>query len=256
MAESQEFAVRTSIGWSDQDHIYVRGKDLVDEVMGRMSFSQTIFLLIAGREPEPAEVRLLDACLVSLADHGLTLSAMIARANATTAPEAIQGAVAAGLLGIGSVITGSMEGCGRVLDELARETAAGREPREAVAALVAARRAEGGRLPGLGHRVHRGGDPRADRLLALARETGLAGRHVELLELLAAEWERQSGRRLPINVTGAIAAVLMEMGLEWWILRGFALISRCAGLVAHIREERGAPVVPEVRRLLDGAQHG
>jgi citrate synthase len=248
--------VRTSISKVRSDGISIRDRDLVDELIGKASFTRMSFLLIAGREPEEREEAMLDACLVALADHGLTLSAVVARATDTTAPDAIQGAVAAGLLGVGSTVVGSMEGCGRALQEIAERRGDDGELDRVVADYVERTRAAGVRIGGLGHAFHKGGDPRADRLLELARELGVAGTHTELLGHLAAEVGRQTGRDLPINVTGAIAAVLMDMGFEWWILRGFALMARCAGLVAHVREEHEAPIVPDLRRQLREASQG
>jgi citrate synthase len=245
--------MQSSISKVRSDGVSIRDRDLVDELMGRVSFTRMTFLLIAGREPSDDEEAMLDACLIALADHGLTLSAMVARASHTTAPEALQGAVAAGLLGVGSTVAGSMEGCGEALHEIAEEQEAGMDRDGAVAAYVERARAQGRRVSGLGHAFHKGGDPRADRLLEVARERDVAGAHVELLERLAAEVNRHAGRPVPVNVTGAVAAVLMDMGFEWWILRGVALIARCAGLVAHVREERLSPIVPELRRQLQDA---
>lgn len=242
--------MRTSIAEVREDGIAVRGRDLARDLMGRVSFTNLTFLLIAGREPTEAEETVLDACLVALADHGLTLSAVVARATSATAPEALQGAVAAGLLGVGDAILGTMEGCGEALHELAAAGAAGTDPGEAAAVQVARARSAGRRIPGFGHTMHRGGDPRADRLLELAREQRVAGEHVRLLVLLAEQLSRQSGRTVPLNVTGAAAGVLMDMGFGWPVLRGFALIARCAGLVAHVWEEQSAPVVPGLRQFL------
>lgn len=248
--------MRSSIAVVRGDEISIRGKDLVADLMGRVSFTHLVFLLVAGRAPEPREEAMLDACLVALADHGLTLSATVARATSTTAPESLQGAVAAGLLGVGDRVAGSMEACGEALHAIAAECASGRDRGEAVADHVARTLRRGARIGGFGHAQHTGGDPRADRLLALAREQGVAGEHVALLDVLAAQIERQTGRALPVNVTGAIAAVLMDVGFDWSILRGFALVSRCAGLVAHIHEERAEPLVPALRRLLLDASRG
>lgn len=248
--------MRSSIAAVRGDEISIRGRDLVAELMGHVSFTHLVFLLVAGRAPERREEAMLDACLVALAEHGLTLSATVARATSTTAPESLQGAVAAGLLGVGDRVAGSMEGCGRTLHALAAECASGRDRGEAVADHVARTLARRARIAGFGHTQHAGGDPRANRLLALAREERVAAEHVELLDALAAEIGRQTGRALPVNVTGAIAAVLMDVGFEWSILRGFALVSRCAGLVAHIHEERSEPLVPALRRLLLDASTG
>lgn len=242
--------MRTAIGRAEADKVYLRGRSLTDELVGHASFTQVIFLAIAGRFPTEAETRLLDAVLVSLADHGLNVSTVAARVTYSIAPEALQAAVAAGLLSAGSLVLGSMENCGQLLSELARRVEQGEEAVAAARALVESYLASDRRIPGLGHSVHRGGDPRADRLLALAEQSGFNKRYVPLLRHLHAEAERATGKPLPINVTGAIAAVLLEMGFEWQILRGFALISRVGGLVAHLQEERHAPITSAYRKLL------
>ena len=247
-----EYAPRltSTIAAVDADTIYVRGENLVD-LIGRLSFTEMIFLLIRGRVPQEPEVRILDACLVALVEHGLTPSALVARMTYSAAPDALQGAVAAGLLGVGSTVAGSMVQCGAILSRLNADGGAGSGQGRTVAEFVAASRRDGDPIPGLGHRLHRAGDPRVEPLLALAEEAHVAGRHIETLRLLAAEVERQSGRHIPINVTGAIAAVLMDIGFEFPILRGFALISRSAGLVAHIDEERKSPLTPNLKRIIE-----
>ena len=243
---------RTRISSVSVDSISLRGRDLATEIMGSRSFTELIFLLVLDREGRPEEVRLLDACLSSMADHGLTLSAMTARATHWAAPEAVQGAVAAGLAGVGSAVAGSMEDCGRVLWDIGVAVDDGIAAPEAVGARVAELLSAGKIIPGLGHRIHTNGDPRAERLIELADESGLAGREIGFLRQMAEALRDQSGadRLLPTNVTGATAAVLMGIGFEWWILRGIAVIARAAGLVAHLREERYHPLVPDFRRFL------
>lgn len=222
----------------DDGRIVVRGRGLTDELMGSVTFTQMIYLTITGSLPDQAAERLLDAVLVSLVDHGVTASSLAARMTIRSAPEALQGAVAAGLLNAGGRALGSMEGCGRLLEQYAP---ADDDP-EAVEA--AARRAVeeltagGGRIAGLGHTVHERGDQRADRLFTIAGEAGLRTRYIGLLEAIAAAAGERSGKKIPINVTGAIAASLLEMGLDWRLFRGFGLMSRVVGLVAHVQEER------------------
>lgn len=234
----------TWIGSSTPDSITVAGRDLPAEVMGQMSLTQLAFLLVTHREPTEGETRLLDAVLVSLADHGLTPSALAARLTYTGAPEAIQGAVAAGLLGAGSVFLGptgdtaeflstALEGSSDVDDDSLRAIA--------VEAL-AARRAAGLRVPGLGHPVHRDEDPRTPRLYALAEEEGLLGPHLRLLQVVAEVHEEASGRHLAINGAGAAGAALTDLGLPPSVVRGFVLIGRTAGLVAHLAEEAQEPI--------------
>jgi citrate synthase len=250
--------ISTEIASHDLHHVWVRGHDLTDELMGRVSFSDMVFLLVGGRLPGDQDRRLIDAILVSLVEHGLTPSAMVSRVTYAIAPEALQGAVAAGLLGAGSLLLGSMEECGELLERVDTEVQSGVDADEAVRAIVAEYRAARRRLPGLGHSIHTDGDPRAARLRQLAAECGRDGRHLAHLAILERIAESVTGKRLPINATGAIAAILLELGIPWRIHRGFALISRTAGLIAHIDEEVTAPITPGVRNLLReaGSAHG
>ena len=243
--------IRTDIASNDLHHIWVRGNDLTADVMGSRTFTDTIFLLIAKRFPEQNEREIVDAMLVSLMEHGLTPSAMVARVTYAVAPESLQGAVAAGLLGAGGVVLGSMEECGKVLTRIASEVDAGSTQEEAIANLVAEYRAAGKHLPGMGHAIHTEGDPRAARLFELATKLGFHGRHVAALQGLADAAARS--KPLPINVTGAVAAILLELGIPWKLHRGFALISRSAGLIAHIGEELEQPITPAIRALMRSA---
>jgi citrate synthase len=238
--------LRTSIGSSAPDRITVGGKDLPGEVMGRLTLTELAFLLVTRREPTAGQRRVVDAVLVSLADHGLTPSALAARLTYTGAPEAIQGAVAAGLLGAGSVFLGptgdtaffladalATQGDGEVDDASLRRVAE---------TAVEERRRQGLRVPGLGHPVHRVEDPRVPRLYELASEEQLLGPHLRLLELVAEVNEATSGRRLPINGAGAGGAALVDAGIPPGSVRGFALIARTAGLVAQLTEEAEHPI--------------
>ena len=245
MAEPFEY-VRTSIGSATPDSITVAGRDLPSEVMGRMSLTELAYLLLVGREPSVGECRLLDAVLVSLADHGLTPSALAARLTYTGAPEAIQGAVAAGLLGAGSVFLGPAGDTAQFLAEaLGEDPAADLDDvalRPVAEALVAARAAGGERVPGLGHPVHRDIDPRTPRLYDLAEEEGLFGPHLRLLRLVAEVHGETRERPLPVNGAGAAGAVLVDLGVPPGSVRGFVLIARTAGLVAQLAEEARHPI--------------
>ena len=200
-------------------------------------------LLVTRREPTPGQRRILDAVLVSLADHGLTPSALAARLTYTGAPEAIQGAVAAGLLGAGSVLLGPAGDTALFLaaalpDDSDDEGALRRAAVEA----VEGRRQAGLRVPGLGHPVHRVEDPRTPRIYALAEEEGVLGPHLRLLRFIVDAHEQVSGRRLPINGAGAAGAALVDIGIPPTSVRGVVLVARTAGLVAHLTEEAEAPI--------------
>ncbi|HXQ60024.1 MAG TPA: citryl-CoA lyase, partial [Acidimicrobiales bacterium] len=212
----------TWIGGSTPDRITVAGRDLASEIMGRLTLTELAYLLITHREPTAGERRLLDAVLVSLADHGLTPSALAARLTFTGAPEAVQGAVAAGLLGAGSVFLGPAGDTAQFLDDaLRRASAPPAAPgdldtgalRRLADEAVANCRDAGRRVPGLGHPIHRDGDPRTARLYQMAHEEGLLGPHMRLLEMVRVAHDEQSGRTLPINGAGAAGAALADMGV-------------------------------------------
>ena len=254
--ESSDWA-RTWIGSSTPDSITVAGRDLPSEVMGRLTLTELAYLLVTKREPTPGQRRVLDTVLVSLADHGLTPSALAARLTYTGAPEAIQGAIAAGLLGAGSVFLGPTGDTAQFLYDALREHDADDTPDDATLAriaehAVAARREAGERVPGLGHPVHKEQDPRTPRLYAIAAEEGLLGPHLRLLEHVAVANAAASGKRLVINGAGAGGAALVDIGLPQVSVRGVVLIARTAGLVAHLVEEAetplGMPLYLEVER--------
>ena len=254
--------LRTSIGSSDADRITVAGRDLPSEIMGRLTLTELAYLLITKREATDGQRRILDAVLVALADHGFTPSALAARFTYTGAPEAPQAAVAAGLLGAGSVFLGPAGDTAQFLADTLRDECAGGEEtddaalRRAATVAVEARRRAGFRVPGLGHPVHREEDPRTARLYQLAAEEGVLGPHLRLLRFVADTHEEASGRHLPINGAGAAGAALVDVGVPPGSVRGFVLIGRTAGLVAHLAEEAehpvGTPLWLEVERRASG----
>jgi citrate synthase len=234
----------TALCRSTPDDVFVRDKSLCRELIGKVSFTEMLFFQILGKLPSPAELALVDACLVTLVEHGLTPSAIAARLAYTSAPEAMQGAVAAGLAGVGSLFVGTMEGCGELLERILAAGGPG-EPQAAEEAQQIAREHQAARrpLPGFGHPTHKPDDPRAQRLIELARERALAGPHVRAVLLLSCAIDAVYGKHITLNATGAIAAVLGDCGVPQQILRGFALIARCAGLVGHIHEEQRKPAL-------------
>lgn len=229
----------TGIATSTPEDVFIRGKSLCRELIGHVSFTEMIFFQMLGRMPSAGEARVLDASLVALMEHGLTPSALATRLVYSSAEEAMQAAVAAGLLAVGSRFVGTTEGCGALLarivaaaDLAAEARAIAREHKEARAP-----------LPGFGHPLHKPDDPRAARLLKVARDAGVAGKHVAAVEALGRAVDEVYGRHITLNVTGAIAAVLADCGVPVEILRGFSLIARCAGLVGHVREEQERPAM-------------
>lgn len=227
----------------ESDRIIVRGKDLCGDLIGQQSFTAYFLFLLTGQTPTPLLVRVADATMVALAEHGLVPSVQAARMTHAAAPDALQGAVAAGLLGCGPVILGASETAGLLLAQLVDGAQQdGRSLRahahDRLSELRAAKRA----LPGFGHPVHKQGDPRAVRLLALAREWGVAGKHVEALEALNDQVASVYGKPFPMNVSAAIPAVLLDAGYPIGALKGIPLLARTASLVAHLLEEQSRPI--------------
>jgi citrate synthase len=244
---SDDHWLRTGIGASTPETITIRGRNLADDLMGRMTFTEVVYLLVRGEAPTAGQAGMLDAVLVSLADHGLTPTVLAARLTYTGAPESLQGAVAAGLLGAGSVFLGVVEDTAVFLEGI--EDAAGAD------AAVRAQLAAGKRVPGLGHPVHKVEDPRTPRMYAIAEETGQLGANMRALRLVAGAHAEQTGRALPINGAGVGGAALADLGFTPAIVRGFALIARTAGIVAHLAEEIEQPIGMELFREVDGRAH-
>jgi citrate synthase len=213
------------------DRVEVRGRDLTGDLMGRLSFTEYFHLLLTGEEPSAEQRDFLDLLLVAIAEHGMMPTNVAARMTLAAAPESLQGAVAAGILGCGPVLLGTAEECARLL--------ASDEPAAAIAQRV---RAAGERLPGFGHPVHKPLDPRAERILALADERGVSGRHVararELREAVADAW----GKPLTLNVSLPIAAVMLDLGFPAAAVKAVPILARTAGLLAHLTEEREHPL--------------
>jgi citrate synthase len=246
----------TSIGHSDADSITLLGHDLASELMGRVGFGELAFWLVAQRRPSASELRVFEAVLVALADHGLTPSAIAARLTLTGAPESVQGALAAGLLGGGSRFLGVTEDCGRFLAEA---LGGGPVPTDdagfdALATTAVSDQRRAGRLvPGLGHPVHKAGDPRTPVVLRIAEECGTRGPHLRLFEAIGRVHPQILGSTLPLNGAGVCGAALADLGLPVDTLRGFALLARTAGLLGHLAEEQRRPIGMAVYDHVDRA---
>ena len=228
----------TAICTSTTDSITVRGHDLVEDLVGQTSFTEMMFLCVMGRRPTTAETAIVDAVMVILMEHGLTPSALATRLVYASSPEAMQAGVAAGLLAVGNNFGGTMEGAALLLEEMVADEA-GIEA--AARRLAEAYRAAKKPLPGFGHPIHRPDDPRTPKLLAVAGSHGVPGKHIAALWSLSSAVDEVYGRHITINATGAIGAVLCEIGVPAKIMRGFAVVTRAAGLVGHIREEQETP---------------
>jgi citrate synthase len=248
-------AFPTSLGTSTPTTITLLGQDLAADLMGKVSFGELAYWLITLRRPTPQQSRLFETVLLGLADHGFTPTAIAARLTYLSAPDAIQGAVAAGLLGGGSRYLGVTEDTGRFLaDVLASADTLPTDEAgwDALATqAVTARKAAGGFVPGLGHPVHKEGDPRTPVIIRVAREESLYGPHLALFEAIGRVHPAILGRTLPLNGAGVSGAALADLGLPIELLRGAALLARCAGLLGHIAEEIRRPLADTVYRTVD-----
>ena len=232
----------TAISAANPETIVVRGRDLVRELLGNISFTDHFWLLLSGALPSQAQRRMLDATLVAIAEHGLVPSVQASRMTLAAAPEALQGAVAAGILGCGSVVLGSAEAAGRFLCEIAREADSGAAADDAIAAVVKSYRAQRRAIPGYGHPLHSKSDPRAVKLLEIAAANGSAARHVGIALRVAELLPGLIGKALTLNVSGAIPAVLLDVGYPVAALKGIPILARAASLVAHLLEEQSRPI--------------
>src|SRR5438132_273753 len=242
--------LKSDLGWSTTDRIVVRGHDLVD-LLGKVSLGDFAFLELKGRLPTPQESAVFNAIAVTLVEHGVTPSAIAARLTYFGAPEALQAAVAAGILGMGDRFGGSIEEAARVLQEALEKAPADADLRAIAKRIVADHKAGKQVIAGLGHPIHKPIDPRTTKLFAVAAENGLSGRHVNLMELIAEEATAAYGRELPVNATGAIGAIASELQIPWRVTRGLAVMARAIGLVAHLQEEMADPMAAEIWARVD-----
>jgi citrate synthase len=255
MDGEKQMKIQSTIASSTADSITVYGVDLCKDIIGQRDLTDMLILALQERLPSAEESEMVTAMVVSVVEHGLTPSAIAARLTYFGAPEALQGALVAGLLGAGSRVLGSMETAAATLaDAKAKVDTEGLSVRAAAEALFRERRAAGQSLPGLGHPVHRGGDPRVETLFGIARRCGFHGTACELI-VETAVVATEEGMRLPVNVTGAIAAIGVDMDLQPGILKGIGLVARCIGLLGHLREEMEHPIAWEIAREVEAASH-
>jgi citrate synthase len=246
---------RTGIGMSTPDTILLLGEDLAHELIGQVGFGELAFWLVAKRRPTPDQLAMFEAVLVALADHGFTPTAIAARLTYTSAPESVQGALAAGLLGGGSRFLGVTEDAARFLSTCLTEQTSlpGDEDGwdELAARLVERTKTARQLVPGLGHPVHKVEDPRTPVLIELAQRHGTFRNHLRLLTAIGRVHPAILGRKLPLNGAGVCGAVLADLDLPLSVMRGFALLARCAGLLGHLAEEQAEPIGMDIYLNID-----
>jgi citrate synthase len=236
----QEFR-SSALSTSNADAILVRGKDLCAELLGKVSFTDYVWFLLCGQMPNPAQAKALDATLVAIAEHGLVPSVQASRMTYAAAPEALQGAVAAGILGCGSVILGAAESAGRMLDDVVKRSK-DQSLEAAASAVITELRGARKPIPGYGHPLHKGEDPRATRLFGIASEAGLSDPHRRAAKQIEALLPSLTGKALVMNVSAAIPAVLLDAGFPVGALKGVPILARTASLIAHLLEEQTKPI--------------
>jgi citrate synthase len=248
--------LKSGMGSSTADTITVRGHDLVEDLIGKVSFGDMAFLELKGRLPSRQESTVFNALAVTLVEHGMTPSAIAARLTYFGAPESLQGAVAAGLLGIGDRFGGSVEEAARTLQEALEGAGPSLDMASLARQIVSAHKERKRPIAGLGHPIHKPLDPRTPKLFAIAADNGFSGRFVELMQAISEEASRSYGRQLPVNATGAIGAIASELDIPWRVTRGLAVMARAVGLVAHLQEELEEPLAAEIWNRIDEESSG
>jgi citrate synthase len=238
----------TRIAKTEQHGVTVRGLDLVDDIIGEMTYTQMLYFLCTGRQPDERQVRILDACLVTLMEHGWTPSSLISRMMIDSVPDEAQVAIASGLLALGPVFAGTSEGCAMILRDGVEQ---GGDLDAYCAEVVRAHRMLRKPIPGFGHPEHKPDDPRSIKLFAVARKVGVDGKYLDLLQRLGKAVDAAAGKHITINATGAIGALLLEIGLPPSVMRGISVASRAGGLIGHIEEERSNHTARYIWHLAD-----
>ncbi|WP_076999610.1 citryl-CoA lyase [Variovorax sp. KK3] len=235
----------TDIGYATADAVVIRGQDFSTEILGKCDFVDMILLTAVGRRPTAQEKVMINMILVMAAGHGVTPSVLSARLTYLGAPEALQGAVAAGMLGGGSVYLGPTQNIAQSLIDACRQldaTASDAEVRQLAAGYIEAAKAAKKPVLGIGSGTHVDGDPRTSVIRQLSRDNGFYGLHWRLMDAVADVLSENKGRRFVANGAGAMGAAIADMQLDPLLGRGLMLTGRCASLVAHILEERDRPI--------------
>lgn len=227
------------------DSVHIHGIDLIG-LLGNVNLGDFAFLEIFKRLPDERESTVFNMLVVALVEHGLTPSALATRLTYLGAPESIQGAVSAGLLGLGNTFVGSMEGSARVCQAFMAEDPSSSDIEAAAERIIMQHREQKKAIPGIGHPIHKPRDPRADKLMEIAIEQGFDDTPIRLMQAISAQASKQFNKTLPVNVTGAIGAIATAMNIDWKITRGLGVMARAIGLVGHILEETRNPTAQKI----------
>ncbi|PHP64836.1 citryl-CoA lyase [Zhengella mangrovi] len=246
---------RTALAYGDTDKVVIRGYDL-GELVGNLGFAEAFLLLATGELPPAGHAKLLDAMFVSVLDHGIVPSSIVSRYLASSG-NPLQVAVAGGVMTFGDTYGGACEQLARSLWRCGSEIQDGkRDQASAAQSIIQEFAGSGHKVPGFGHALHPHGDPRVDRLYAVADANGVTGRFSLLAKQVEQELESRKGRRLPMNQDGALAALGLDLGLDWRLARALAFVPRSAGLAVHAVEEMtreaGWRHVPDSKVKYDG----
>lgn len=228
---------KTKIGKSTTNNIYVHGYNLTEDLIGNITLADMAFLGAKHRKPTDNESKMLNAILVAICEHGFTPSSVSTRLTYLGAPESAQAAVAAGLLGAGTVYLGAMEYVAEMLQKAYENHEDIEDINELTRVIIKERKEAGLHMPGFGHPVHKPEDPRTTKLFEIAKELGFYGRNSQLLIEVHKQFCESKGKTITLNAVGAIGAIMSDMEIDFRIVKSFAVASRAVGLVAHIVEE-------------------
>lgn len=249
---STRTAWETALSHTTEDGIRIRGY-AIDDLIGRVPFSSVVYLLYTGELPDAAKAGLIDALMVASIDHGAGAPSALAARTAISGGAGLGAGAAAGLLTLGRFHGAAVEDSMDALVSVDERVRSGESLAAAADAVIEERKAQGRRLSGFGHRQHKRRDPRLTRLFSLASDAGVDGRYLAAAEAIEAGLKRALGRELPINIDGAMAAILAEIGFPANLSNALFIASRLAGILAHAGEELTS--MPPMRRI-DPVDHG
>ena len=236
MSDTNPNAWTTAVTEIKPNRVAVRGYDIA-ELMGNVSFGQAVYLILRGELPSDKVGKLMDGILVSSIDHGATPPSVLAARTVASTGAALSQSVAAGIMSINKSHGGAIQDCatqlGRIIERAERDS----QPLiDAAKAELAEMKPRGQRMSGYGHRIH-SADPRTARLFELTEEAGVTGPYIDAAKAVQQVFT-DAGKKLPINVDGAIGAVLAQLGFDPAVMNGLFMIARTPGLVAHVVEEQ------------------